>query len=161
MQTTEAQGVKGFIIRTEVTDPDEAAGEAAAVAVAVKLPPASFQVTTIGPGWGANITNRALMALGLSLAAILLYISVRFEYKMSVTAVVALVHDILITLGIYALLGYEVTPNTIAALLTILGDSLTTRSWSSTASRRTRSTWPSSRSCRWPTIDQRGLRALA
>ena len=65
VQTTEAQGVKGFIIRTEVTDPDEASGDAAAVAVAVKLPADSFQVTTIGPGWGKNVTNRALMALGL------------------------------------------------------------------------------------------------
>jgi len=124
VQTTESQGVKGFIIRTEVTDPDQAAGDARNVAVAVKLPDDSFQVTTIGPGWGKNITNRALMALGLSIAAILLYISVRFEYKMSITAVVALVHDMLITLGIYALLGAEVTPNTIAALLTILGYSL-------------------------------------
>ncbi len=124
VQTTDAQGVKGFIIRTEVTDPDQAAKDAIEVAAAVKLPNDSFQVTTIGPGWGKNITNRAMMALGLSIAAILLYISVRFEYKMSVTAVVALIHDILITLGIYALLGYEVTPNTIAALLTILGYSL-------------------------------------
>ena len=125
VQTTVAQGENGFIIRTEVTDPDEASASAAEVAAARRSSRrASFQVTTIGPGWGKNITNRALMALGLSIAAILLYISVRFEYKMSVTAVVALVHDILITLGIYALLGYEVTPNTIAALLTILGYSL-------------------------------------
>ncbi len=64
------------------------------------------------------------MALAISIAAILLYVSVRFEYKMSLTAVVALIHDILITLGIYALAGYELTPNTIAALLTILGYSL-------------------------------------
>jgi len=124
IQTTDTQGVKGFIIRTEVTNPDEAAASAQKVAAAVKLPNDTFLVTTIGPGWGKNITNRALLALGLSIAAILLYISVRFEYKMSITAVVALVHDILITLGIYALLGAEVTPNTIAALLTILGYSL-------------------------------------
>jgi hypothetical protein len=65
-----------------------------------------------------------MMALGLSIAAILLYVSVRFEYKMSITAVVALVHDIPITLASTALLGAEVTPNTIAALLTILGYSL-------------------------------------
>lgn len=124
IQTTVVRGEPGFIVRTEVTDPDEAASSANAVAKAVKLPEASFQVTTIGPGWGRNITNRALMALALSIAAILLYISVRFEYKMSVTAVIALVHDILITLGIYSLAGQEVTPNTIAALLTILGYSL-------------------------------------
>ncbi len=124
VQTTQAQGVRGFIIRTPETDPKTAAAQVAEVAKAVKLPANAFQVTTIGPGWGANITNRALMALAISIAAILLYVSVRFEYKMSLTAVVALIHDILITLGIYALAGYEVTPNTIAALLTILGYSL-------------------------------------
>jgi len=124
IQTTDSQGVKGFIIRTEVTNPDQATQDAAAVAAAVKLPEGDFLVTTIGPGWGENITERALLALALSIAAILLYISVRFEYKMSVTAVIALIHDIVITLGIYSLLGYEVTPNTVAALLTILGYSL-------------------------------------
>ena len=98
--------------------------ECAAVAEDLELPDGDFQVTTIGPGWGKNVTDRALLALGLSIAAILLYISVRFEYKMSVTAVLALVHDIVITLGIYALVGREVTPNTVAALLTILGYSL-------------------------------------
>jgi SecD/SecF fusion protein len=124
VQTSDTQGVKGFIIRTEVIDPKIAAKEAARVATIVKLPVQSFQITTIGAGWGQTITDRALLALGLSIVAILLYISIRFEYKMSVTAVVALVHDILITLGIYSLLGAEVTPSTIAALLTILGYSL-------------------------------------
>ncbi len=124
IQTTDSQGVNGFIVRTEVTSPEEANAQVTEVAAALKLPTDSFQVTTIGPGWGKNITDRALMALALSIAAILFYISLRFEYKMSVTAVIALAHDILITLGIYSLVGAEVSPNTIAALLTILGYSL-------------------------------------
>jgi SecD/SecF fusion protein len=124
VQTTESGGKKGFIVRTDVTVPKDAATDAAQVAKEVGLPAGEFQVTTIGPGWGKNITNRALIALAVSILFILLYVSIRFEYKMSVTAVVALAHDILITLGIYALLGTEVTPNTIAALLTILGYSL-------------------------------------
>lgn len=124
VQTTQEQGKNGFIVRTEVTDPKEATADAAEVSKAVGIDQNAFQVTTIGPGWGSNITNSALLALSLSIAAILLYVSIRFEYKMSVTAVLALAHDILITLGIYALAGYEVTPNTIAALLTILGYSL-------------------------------------
>jgi len=124
VQSTTTGDVKGFIIRTEVTSPDEAAADAKLVATTVKLPEGNFQVTTIGPGWGKNVTNRALAALGLSILAIIIYISLRFEYKMSLTAVVALVHDIVITLGIYALIGEEVSPNTIAALLTILGYSL-------------------------------------
>ncbi len=124
IQTTEFQGSEGFIVRTDVTDPRVAAGQAEKVAVKTGIPSESFRVTTIGPGWGANITNRAILALALSIGAILLYISVRFEYKMSITSVVALIHDIVITLGIYALIGYELTPNTIAAVLTILGYSL-------------------------------------
>ncbi len=124
VQTTVAQGQSGFIVRTEVTDPDEAAAAANDVATTLKFPESSIQVTTIGPGWGKNITNAALFALMASIAAILVYISLRFEYKMSVTAVIALIHDIIITLGLYALMGQEVSPSTIAALLTILGYSL-------------------------------------
>lgn len=125
VQTSEGQGgTKGFIIRSEETEPDTANRQVADVAAALKLPVASFRVTTIGPGWGKNITDRAVLALLLSLAAIFLYVTVRFDYKMSITALVAVAHDLLITLGIYSLLGAEVTPNTIAALLTILGYSL-------------------------------------
>ena len=124
VQESTVNGVRGFIVRTEVTDPKVANADAAKVAVATKLPNGEFQVTTIGPGWGKNVTNKAMLALGVSIMAILLYVSLRFEYKMSVTAVVALVHDILITLGIYALVGWEITPNVIAALLAILGYSL-------------------------------------
>ena len=124
IQESSVNGVRGFIVRTEVTDPKTANADATKVAVATKLPNGEFQVTTIGPGWGKNVTNKAMLALGVSIMAILLYVSLRFEYKMSVTAVVALVHDILITLGIYALVGWEITPNVIAALLAILGYSL-------------------------------------
>jgi len=114
----------GFIVRTDVQSAEQAQEHAIAVAETLGLPVDSFQVTTIGPGWGRNITDRALLALAVSFGAILLYVSLRFEYKMSVAAIIALIHDITITLGIYALLGQEVTPNTVAALLTILGYSL-------------------------------------
>lgn len=124
VQVSEAGGKNGFIIRTEVTDAKAAAAATGKVAEDVGLPAAEFQVTTIGPGWGDNITRASMIALILSILAILLYVSLRFEYKMSVTAVASLVHDIIITLGIYALSGLEVTPNTVAALLSILGFSL-------------------------------------
>lgn len=124
IQTTVVSGEKGFVIRTDVTDPQIATKDASDVAKAIKLPSDSFQVTTIGPGWGKNVTNRSTLAFILSIVAILLYIAVRFDYKMSVTAIVSLVHDLIITLGIYSLAGREVTPNTVAALLTILGFSL-------------------------------------
>ena len=124
LQEGTVNNVRGFIVRTEVTDPKLANADATKVAAATKLPEGDFQVTTIGPGWGKNVTNKALLALAVSLFAILLYVSLRFEYKMSVTAIIAIVHDILITLGIYALVGWEISPNVIAALLTIVGYSL-------------------------------------
>ena len=85
----------------------------------------SFEVTTIGPDWGASVVEQSLLAFIVSLALIILYITARFrDYKMGVSAVIALIHDLIIVLGIYVLIGHEVTPNTIAALLTILGYSL-------------------------------------
>jgi len=114
----------GFIVRTAESDTAAAQRAFTDVRAALSLPEQDANVTTIGPGWGDNVTNAAIMALAVSIIAILLYISVRFEYKMSVSAVVALAHDTIIVLGIYALSGREVTPNTIAALLTILGYSL-------------------------------------
>jgi SecD/SecF fusion protein len=114
----------GFLVRTSESDVNKANKAYAAVVKDLGLPEKGGKVETIGPGWGRNITDRALLALALSVGAILLYVSIRFEYKMSVTAVIALVHDMTITLGIYALLGREFTPNTMAALLTILGYSL-------------------------------------
>ena len=124
VQESTINRTRGFIVRTEVTDPKVANADVAKVAVITKLPSGEFQVTTIGPGWGRNVTNKALLALAVALLAILLYVSLRFEYKMAVTAIVALVHDILITLGVYALVGWEISPNVIAALLAILGYSL-------------------------------------
>jgi SecD/SecF fusion protein len=122
IQTTSGNG---FIIRTGETDPKVANEAFAAVAKKLGLASADVQVTTIGPGWGRNVTDRSLVALAVSIVAILLYISVRFsEWKMAIAGIVALVHDIVITLGIYALFKFEVTPNTIAALLTIIGFSL-------------------------------------
>lgn len=114
----------GFIVRSAETDTNVAEKQATDLASALKVASTDTQVSTIGPEWGSSITNSALLALTVSILAILLYVSIRFEYKMAVTGVIALIHDALITLGIYALIGREVTPNTVAALLTILGYSL-------------------------------------
>lgn len=114
----------GFIVRTSESDTSAAQEAFGIIVTELGLPEQDVNVTTIGPGWGANVTNAAVIALMISMIAILGYISVRFEYKMSLTAVLALFHDALIVLGVYAIAGREVTPNTIAALLTILGYSL-------------------------------------
>lgn len=114
----------GFIVRTAESDTARAQEAFSAVSETLGLPEQDANVTTIGPGWGDNVTQASLVALAVSIVAILIYISLRFEYKMSLTAVLALLHDTVIVLGVYAISGREVTPNTIAAVLTILGYSL-------------------------------------
>ena len=79
---------------------------------------------SIGPTFGEQIANTAVIAIIASLALISLYIAFRFEWKYAVPVLIALAHDILITSGVYALVGREVTTSTVAALLTILGYSL-------------------------------------
>lgn len=81
-------------------------------------------IQSAGKGWGAYITQAALVAFVLSLTGLSIYIAVRFEFKMGVASIIALIHDVIITVGIYSLVGREITPNTIAAVLTILGYSL-------------------------------------
>nr|MBA2456316.1 protein translocase subunit SecF [Nocardioidaceae bacterium] len=79
----------------------------------------------IGPSWGKQVANKALIGLVVFLVLVVLFIWAYFrEWKMSVAAIVALAHDLLITIGIYAWSGFEVTPATVTGLLTILGFSL-------------------------------------
>ncbi len=82
------------------------------------------EVSEIGPTFGETVANSALVAIIASLCVISIYIALRFEWKFAVPVLVALMHDILITAGVYALVGREVTTSTVAALLTILGFSL-------------------------------------
>ena len=78
----------------------------------------------VGPTWGEQISRQALIGLLIVLAAITLYITLRFEWKMALGAMVAMVHDVIVTAGVYALTGREVSPATVIAILTILGFSL-------------------------------------
>ena len=82
------------------------------------------EVTEVGPTFGKTVANSALIAIIASLSVISIYIALRFEWKFAVPVLIALMHDILITAGVYALIGQEVTTSTVAALLTILGFSL-------------------------------------
>ncbi len=81
-------------------------------------------VESIGPTFGESVANSALIAIIASLLVISIYIALRFEWKYAVPVLIALMHDILITAGVYALVGREVTTSTVAALLTIVGFSL-------------------------------------
>jgi preprotein translocase subunit SecF len=95
-----------------------------ALAKQARVSPSDISRTDVGPTWGAEISRKALEGLIVVLVAISIYIALRFEWKMAVGAQVAMVHDVLITGGVYALTGREVTPATVIAILTILGYSL-------------------------------------
>ncbi len=84
----------------------------------------NVSVNFIGPSWGGNISSKAIEALIIFFAAIAAYISIRFEWRMAVAAIVAVIHDLAVTVGVYALVGLQVTPDTVIAVLTILGYSL-------------------------------------
>ena len=84
----------------------------------------SFDYDTIGPTFGQTVAKSAVIAIIASLLVISLYIALRFEWKYAVPVLIALMHDLLITAGVYSLTGREVTTSTVAALLTILGYSL-------------------------------------
>jgi preprotein translocase subunit SecF len=80
--------------------------------------------STVGPTWGGTVTKRALEALLAFFIAVVLYISARFEPKMALAAFIAMLHDLAVTVGVYSLFGFQVTPDTVIAILTILGYSL-------------------------------------
>ncbi|MCH1405607.1 MAG: protein translocase subunit SecF, partial [Candidatus Nanopelagicales bacterium] len=81
-------------------------------------------VQVVGPTWGAEISSKALQGLVIFLALVTIFLTIYFEWRMAIGALVALVHDLVITVGIYALLGLEVTPATAIGVLTILAYSL-------------------------------------
>ena len=81
-------------------------------------------ISTVGPTWGGQVTQHALIALFAFFITVGIYISLRFEPKMAAAAFAALVHDLLVAAGVYSLVGFQVTPDTVVAILTILGYSL-------------------------------------
>ena len=124
IQTATTDGQEGFIVRIPVTDSSEANEVAKNVQEKFEWASEDTSVDVIGPDWGASVVRSSLIAFFVSLLLIIVYIAFRFEWKMGVVAIVALLHDLIIVMGVYAIVGREVNPNTIAALLTILGYSL-------------------------------------
>ena len=86
--------------------------------------PNAVSITFTSASWGSQITHKALEGLIVFMVLIVIYLSIAFEWKMAVAAFVALIHDIVITTGVYALAGFQVSPATVIGLLTILGYSL-------------------------------------
>jgi preprotein translocase subunit SecF len=116
---------RSVIVQTKaVADPSRQERVVSIVGRTVGAPVSQIDSERIGSKWGGEITAKAVRALVIFLVVILAFISWRFEWKMAVAAVVALVHDLIITAGAYSLVGFEVTPSTVIAILTILGYSL-------------------------------------
>ncbi len=113
-------------LRLQTTDLPQSTISAARTALAktFSVEAANIDIQTVGPSWGKEITHKATYGLFGFLIVVMLYLAMAFEPKMAVSAIVAVIHDVFITVGIYALVGFDVTPATVIGFLTILGYSL-------------------------------------
>jgi preprotein translocase subunit SecF len=113
-----------FRIRAEAGDPGQQAEVTAALAERVGAQVGDVSVSEVGPSWGDEITSAAQRALIVFIIVITLYLAIRLEWKMAIVTVVALLHDLVVTVGTYSIFQIEVTPATVVAFLTIMGYSL-------------------------------------
>ncbi len=122
----ERSSSSGDIIKVQVGDqPTEVRSDVQAdLAVAAGVETSDVSVSSVSSTWGWEITKQAIWALAVFLALIAVYISLRFEWEMAVASLVAMVHDVVISVGIYSVFRFELTPATVIAFLTILGYSL-------------------------------------
>jgi preprotein translocase subunit SecF len=113
-----------WTVQTGVLSSDVTQKVASALSQAFHLATNKISVQLVGPTWGSSITSKAIEALIIFLVVIVIYLSIAFEWRMAVAAFIALLHDIVITVGVYALTGFTVSPTSVIGLLTILGYSL-------------------------------------
>ncbi|QKW05517.1 protein translocase subunit SecF [Streptomyces sp. NA04227] len=90
----------------------------------LKISENKISAELVGPSWGEQVAQKAWTGLWVFMVLVVIYLAIAFEWRMAIAALIALIHDITITVGIYALVGFEVTPGTVIGLLTILGYSL-------------------------------------
>lgn len=131
----EASGVTGALsqvvggdtvrVQTERMDEDSVRGVTAALSTAFEVPAQNVSSSVIGPSWGESVSRQALQALVVFLVLVSIVLALYFRtWKMSFAALVALAHDVILTVGVYALAGFEITPASAIGFLTILGYSL-------------------------------------
>ncbi|MGH1489624.1 MAG: protein translocase subunit SecF [Acidimicrobiales bacterium] len=120
------EGSSGKILRVQsgTVTVDRASEISAELADLAAVDGDQVSTSTIGPTWGDRITASALWALGWFFLAVAIYLAWRLEWRMAIGALAAVVHDLVVTAGLYSLFGFEVSPATVIALLTILGYSL-------------------------------------
>jgi len=117
-------GRSGVRVQSEELKEKDREAITTALAKYAGIEPSAVSVTNVGPTWGDRVSKKALQALVVFFIFIAIYLSIRFEWRMALAAIIAVIHDIIITAGVYAITGFEVTPATVVAFLTILGFSL-------------------------------------
>lgn len=115
---------RAAVVRTESLEPDGELARSVRTALSEVTGVTDVQETFVGPTWGERITTQSLRALLVFLVVVAAYISVRLDRRMAVVALAAMAHDVLLTVGVYALVGFAVSPASVIAVLTILGYSL-------------------------------------
>jgi len=113
-----------WTVQTATLTAQGSAKVAAALEHAFNIAQNNMSIQVVGPTWGGQITSKAIEALIIFLIVIVIYLSIAFEWRMAIAAFIALIHDIIITVGVYALTGFTVSPTSVIGLLTILGYSL-------------------------------------
>lgn len=117
-------GAPKFEIETKPLTSDEVDAIANAISEHFNVNANQVSNNTVGSSWGQQITNKAVQSLIFFIIAIIIYLSLRYEWKMAAGAIIATIHDLIVTVCIYATVGFSVSPSTVIGLLTILGYSL-------------------------------------
>ena len=128
-QVTNAQKVGNgadatYSIRTSALTQDQADAVKTNLVTDLKVPADQITDNRVSAAWGTQVTRQAVLGLGIFLVLVLAYLVIRFEWRMAVAAVSSLLLDLVLTAGVYSLVGFEVTPSTVIGFLTILGFSL-------------------------------------
>jgi preprotein translocase subunit SecF len=113
-----------WTVQTKTLSPQVSEQVTSAIEKAFGIQPNQMSVSFVGATWGSQISSKATEALIIFLVVIVIYLTIAFEWKMAIAAFVALIHDIVITTGVYSLAGFQVAPASVIGLLTILGYSL-------------------------------------
>jgi preprotein translocase subunit SecF len=119
-----AGGQRSLRVQTTSLTPDQSTALTNALAKKFSVGTDKINQQIVGPSWGDQITKKAVRGLVIFLILVTIFLSVYFEWRMAIAALVALIHDLVITIGIYSLTGFTVTPATVIGVLTILGYSL-------------------------------------
>lgn len=123
-EATTTEGGRVVRVSGRVDNVEEGAKAADALAEAAGLEKGEVKVNTVGPSWGSDITGQARLSLVVFMVLVAAYIAWRLEMRMAIAALLAVIHDIIITVGVYSVFQIEVTPATVISFLTILGFSL-------------------------------------